>query len=136
MLLPGEMSSQVLLVSKHFIAVTAMVGQCFLVGVLSTAVTAVMWSRMRNTSYMSEVLSKIREVNITLATVAVLGGLSMVLQFCQTKKSFFTLLALWMLLPIMLEDCLFLGETEVATGATKWFRARRSRHDKRIGNLP
>lgn len=74
---------------------------------------------MRNTSYMSEVLSKTREVNITLATVAVLGGLSMVLQFCQTKKSFFTLLALWMLLPIMLEDCLFLGETEVATGATK-----------------
>jgi len=49
-----------------------MVAQCFLVGVLSTAVTAVMWSRMRNTSYMGEVLSKIREVNITLATVAML----------------------------------------------------------------
>lgn len=119
MLLPGEMSSQELSVSKHFIAVAAMVAQGFLVGVLSTAVTAVMWSRMRSTSCMREVLSKIREVNITLATIAVFCNLSMVLQFCQTKKYFFTLLALWMLLPIMLEDCLFLGKLEAATEATK-----------------
>ncbi len=96
-----------------------MVAQGFLVGVLSTAVTAVMWSRMRSTSCMREVLSKIWEVNITLATIAMFCNLSMVLQFCQTKKSFFTLLALWMLLPIMLEDCLFLGELEAATEATK-----------------
>jgi hypothetical protein len=44
------------------------------------------------------------------------------------------LLTLWMLLPIMLEDCLFLGELEAATEATKWFRGRRSRHDQRLGN--
>jgi hypothetical protein len=119
MLLPGEMSSQELLVSKHFIAVAAMVAQGFLVGVLSTAVTAVMWSRMHNTSCMREVLSKIREVNITPATIAMFCNLSMVLQFCQTKKSFFTLLTLWMLLPIMLEHCLFLGELEAATETTK-----------------
>ena len=119
MLLPGKMSSEELLVSKHFIAVAAMISQGFLVGVFSITVTAVMWSRMRSTSCMREVLSKIREVNITLATIAMFCILSMVLQFCQIKKSFFTLLALWMLLPIMLEDSLSLGELEAAMEATK-----------------
>ena len=74
---------------------------------------------MRNTSHMSEVLFNIREVNIAVTTIAVFCDLPMGLQFCQTKKSFFALLALWMLLLIMLEDCLFVGEMEVATGATK-----------------
>jgi hypothetical protein len=136
MLLPGEMSSQELLAPKHFIALAAMVAQGFLVGVLSTAVTAVVWSRMRSTSCMREVFSKIREVNITLATIAMFCNLSMVLQFCKTKKSFFTLLALWVLLPIMLEGYLFLGELEAATEALKRFRRRRNRHDQRLGNLP
>lgn len=136
MLRPGEMSSQALLVSKHFIAVAAMVAQGFLIGILTMAVIVVMWSCMRDTSYMREVLSNIREVNITLATIAMFCDLSMVLQPGQTKKYFFTLLALWMLLPIMLENCLFLGELEAAKEATKLIRGRRSSHDQRLGNLP
>ena len=136
MLLLGEMFSQALLVSKHFIALAAMVTQCFLVGVLSTAVTAVMWSRVLNISYMSKVLSKIREVNITLPTMAMFCDLFMGLKFRQTKKSFLTLLALWMLLLLMLEDCLFLREMEVAMGAAKRFNGRRSRYNDRINNPP
>jgi uncharacterized membrane protein len=92
---------------KYFIAVAAMVAQGFLVGVLSTAVAAVMWSRMCNASYMGEVLLKTWEVNITLATIAMVCNLLMVLQPCQTKKSFVTLRALWMLLLIMLVGGLF-----------------------------
>jgi uncharacterized membrane protein len=121
MLLPREMSSEEFSVSKYFIAVAAMIAQGFLAGVVSAAITAVIWSRTRmcSTSCMREVLSKSREVNITLATIAMLCNLLMVLQSYRTKKSFSALLALWMFLPIMLEGSLFLGELESAMEATK-----------------
>jgi hypothetical protein len=113
------MSSQGFFTSKHFIAVAAMVAQCFLVGVFSTAVTTVVWSRVRDIPYMSKVLSNFWKVNITLATIAMFCDLLMGLQVFQTKESFFTLLALWMLLLIMLEDGLFLREMEFAKVATE-----------------
>jgi hypothetical protein len=78
--LPAKMSSQGFFTSKHFIAVAAMVAQCFLVGVFSTAVTTVMWSSMRDIPYVSKVLSKIWEVDMTLATIAMFCDLLMGLQ--------------------------------------------------------
>jgi hypothetical protein len=53
--------------------------------------------------------------------MAVICNFFVVLQVCQPKKYFFTLLALWMLLMTMLEDGIkvFLSEKEVAKVATE-----------------
>jgi hypothetical protein len=118
MLPPANMLPQVAFIPMHFIAVAAMVSQCFLVGVFSTAVTTEMRSRVRDFPYMIKLLSSIWKVFITLPTIAVICNLLMVLQVCQPKKSSFTLLALWMLVMIMLED-VFPKEKEVAKVATE-----------------
>ncbi len=135
MLFLGEMFSQPLLALERLIAVAAMIAQCFLVGVLSIAVTAVIWSRMQSISYMSKVFCKIWEVNITFVTVAMLCDPFMLLQFRRTKISLFTLLALWMLLPFMLKDCVSLWEMKLATWTVKRLNGRRSRRGDWIGGI-
>jgi len=105
-----------------------MVAQGFLIGVLSSAVTAVIWSCMRSLPGMIEVFSKSWKVGITFATIAMSCDLLMILQFCPARESFFALLALWMLFAFMFESCLSMRESEATVEAAKWLRQCRSRH--------
>src|SRR4051794_20659576 len=98
MLLFGEVLFHILLLSKCFIAVTAMEAQCILIGILSITITAVMLSLMCNRPYMSNVLCGTCKMYIAFMAIAMFCSLLVALEYCCIKKSFSALLAVWVLL--------------------------------------
>lgn len=101
----SDLTSMLIATFVSFVTVATVVVQSLLIAVVSFAITAVMQTCMYDIPYVSDVIFECAEKSITLATVAMFCGSLMLVQLCRIRKSFSTLLALLMLVPLMLAGC-------------------------------